>query len=60
LKPVKWIKLNFGKPDSEDDDTLTYKHQDGFNVSMRRGVKSLCLNVIPWDEESWNAHDACV
>ena len=39
---------------------LHTKHQDGFNVFMRGGVKSWCLDVILWDDVSWNTYNACV
>jgi len=39
---------------------LHTRRQDGFNVLMRREVKSWCLDAILWDDVSWNAYNACV
>ena len=46
------IEFDFGRPSFRVMIHLHTRHQDGFNVLMRRGVKSRCLNAILWDDVS--------
>ena len=52
LCQLRGIEFDFGRPSFRMMIHLHTRYQDGFNVLMRRGVKSRCLDANLWDDVS--------